>query len=307
MREKADVKGSICVIAAIPLDFNRKIRYHICVKYKMPRRVRRAQKVNMNFDNVKDIAIYGTNCDVDISLGADGVCEFLTAKEKYFNVQVDNGGQLTVTQKKNDILARIIMRKIEFKLILPADFKGRLRFRNKNGGLYIKNGAFADVELSTENGKFDIENITCDEFSLKMRNGGVTVKNVTAAREVFIKCHNGNIRAETVTAPELELSSKNAGLTAVDIKTGKFECSTHNGPIDASAVTADELRLETSNGKISAMAIGKRADYRISLETANGSITLDGTPSKNFTDAAPAKKRITARTSNSDIDLRFMG
>ena len=259
----------------------------------------------MDLENVKNIAVYGANCVVDISRGDDETCRFVSAKEKNFRVEADDG-QLTVTQKSGNLLSRIIMRRIEFKLILPRDFNGRLRFRNKNGGLYLKGGTFADVDLSTKNGKFDIEDVACAEFALKMRNGSITVKNMKVARDVSIKCSNGNIKAETVAARELTISCNNAGLSAVDIKADKFDCSTHNGTIDASALDSADIRIETSNGRITAMAVGKRDDYKLTLETTNGTIAVDGTPSKNIADVAVVKNRLNARTSNGDIDIRFV-
>lgn len=259
----------------------------------------------MDLDDVKNISVYGANCVVDISRGNDDTCRFVSAKEKNFRVEAVDG-QLTVTQKSGNLLSRIIMRRIEFKLILPRSFNGRLRLRNKNGGLYLKGGNFADVDVSTKNGKFDVEDVACAEFALKMRNGSIFIKNMKAARDVTLKCSNGNIKAESVAAQELTISCHNAGLSAVDIKTDKFDCSTHNGTIDASALDTSDIRLETSNGKITAMALGKRDDYRLTLETANGIIAVDGTPSKNISDVAAAKKRLNARTSNGDIDIRFV-
>ncbi|MDE6401036.1 MAG: DUF4097 family beta strand repeat-containing protein, partial [Clostridiales bacterium] len=231
----------------------------------------------MDLYNIKSIAVYGANCVVDISRGNDEKCSFVSAKEKNFRVEADDG-QLTVTQRSGSLLSRIIMRRIEFKLILPRTFNGRIRLRNKNGGLYLKGGSFADVDLSTKTGKFDIEDVACSEFSLKMRNGSVIVKNIKADGDITIKCSNGNIKAETVSATELTISCNNVGLTATDIKVDKFDCSTHNGTIDANALDSSDIRLETSNGKITAMAVGKRDDHRLTLETANGAITVDVTP-----------------------------
>ena len=111
--------------------------------------------ITMEFDGVKDIAIYGTDCVVDISRGNDYAAHFISAREKYFDLAVDDG-TLTVRQKSRNIFYRIILHKFEFKLILPKNFKGKLRFRNKNGGLYIDGVNFTDVDLSTGNGKFDI-------------------------------------------------------------------------------------------------------------------------------------------------------
>ncbi len=260
----------------------------------------------MEFQNINGIAVYGTDCVVDISRGDDDVCRFVSAKEKYFNVQADNNGLLTVTQKKGNIFYRIIMRRFEFKLILPKYFRGRLRFRNKNGGLYIKDCAFADVELSTKNGKCDAENISCNEFTLKMRNGSVALKSITATDAINVKCSNGNIKAENVKAAAVTVACHNAGVSAIDIRANKLDCSTHNGTIDASAVDVSSLRLETSNGKINALCAGARDDYRLTLETTHGAITVDGTPSKNITDvAASEKRRAIASTSNGEIDIRF--
>lgn len=260
----------------------------------------------MEFQNVKGIAVYGTDCVVDISRGDDDVCKFVSAKEKYFNVTVDNNGLLTVTQKKGNIFYRIIMKRFEFKLILPRYFVGRLRFKNQNGGLYISGGGFSDIELSTKNGKIDAENISCAEFTLKMRNGTVTLKNVTAAADVTVKCDNGNIKTENIKAAALTVACRNAGISASDIKANKLDCSTHNGTVDASAADVTDLRLETSNGKITALCSGNRDDYRLSLETAHGAISVDGTPCKNITDVAVgAKRRAVISTSNGDIDIKF--
>ncbi|MBD5132690.1 MAG: DUF4097 domain-containing protein [Clostridiales bacterium] len=260
----------------------------------------------MEFSSVKDIAIYGTECLVDISRGSGDKCELITAKEKYFDVQCDNNGQLTVTQKKGNFFYRIINRRFEFKLVLPRSFKGRLRFRNKNGGLYLTGGEFEGVELSTFNGKFDIRDISCAEFGLKMKNGTIDIHRLTAAQTVSLRCKNGNVKAETVSASALTISSDNAGLSAVDVRTERLDCSTHNGTIDVNGIAAPEVKLDTSNGKIYAAIVGNRDEYRVSLETSHGAITVDGTPSKNFTDPSGPKRRVTARTSNGDIDLRFL-
>ena len=260
----------------------------------------------MEFSNVKGIAIYGTDCIVDISRGDDDVCRFVSAKEKYFNVQQDNNGLLTVTQKKGNIFYRIIMRRFEFKLILPRHFVGRLRFRNKNGGLYVDGGGFSDVELYTKNGKFEVADISCADFSLKLRNGSAHLKNVTSAADISVKCDNGDIKAENIKASAVTVSCHNAGLSVADIKARKLDCSTNNGTVDANAVDSDAVRLETSNGKITAVCTGARDDYRLSLETTHGAITLDGTPSKTVTDiASSATRRADLRTSNGDIDIRF--
>lgn len=260
----------------------------------------------MDIQSVKDVSINCTNCVVDVSRGNGETCEFISAKERSFTVQNDKG-VLTITQRKSNFLSRIIMKRFEFKLILSKDFKGKLKFKNKNGGLYIKNCDFADVDISAHNSKFDIESVTCGAIGLKTKNGSVEIKRMTASGAVAVKCSNGNIKAETITAPSLDISCKNAGVSAVDIRAEKVNCSTRNGAVDASAIASNELRLDASNGKITAMILGSRDDYRLSLETANGGVMVDGTPSKNVADASSVvKKRITAHTSNGDIDIKFI-
>lgn len=260
----------------------------------------------MDFNNVKDIAVYGTDCIADISCDGGETVRFISAKEKYFDVQCDGNGMLTVAQKKGNLLYKIIMRRMEFKLVLPESFKGRLRFRNKNGGLYIKNGNFTDIELYTKNGKFDIGDLSCNEFNVKMSNGNITVKNMNVSRETTVKCSNGNIRAERIVSPICSISCTNAGVSATDIRSDKFECSTSNGTIDVGAVATDDMRLDTNNGKINAMVLGARSDYRLWAETEHGTVTVDGEPCKNISDVVTGKKRLSARTCNGDIDIRFV-
>lgn len=259
----------------------------------------------MEFKGIKDIAIYGTDCVVDISRGDGDCAEFISAREKYFDVAFDDG-TLTVRQKSRNIFYRIILHKIEFKLILPRNFRGKLRFRNKNGGLYVSGCDFTEMELSTSNGKFEISSTACNHCRLKMQNGTVMFKNVSIADTVSIKCANGDIKAESVRASEFTLSSTNASLTAIDVTAKKFECTTSNGAIDASGITADDLKLETSNGKICAAPLGERDDYRLSAETAHGALIVDGVAYKKLSDVAHLQKRLSAKTSNGDIDIRFL-
>jgi len=258
----------------------------------------------MEFNGVKEISIYGTDCVVDISRG-DGNCEFISAKEKYFEVSLDDG-TLTVRQKSRNLLYRIIYHRIEFKLVLPRGFKGKLRFRNKNGGLYVKDGEFTDIELAADNGKFDISDCACGNFRLKMSNGTFNAKNVKVADSATVKCANGNIKVESVTAPNLSISCTNASLSAIDVTAKKIDCSTSNGTIDASGISADDLRLETSNGKISAAPLGTRDEYALSADTSNGSITVDGVAYKKLSDINRALKKLNVKTANGDIDIRFV-
>ena len=120
----------------------------------------------MDLDDVKNISVYGANCVVDISRGNDDTCRFVSAKEKNFRVEAVDG-QLTVTQKSGNLLSRIIMRRIEFKLILPRSFNGRLRLRNKNGGLYLKGGNFADVDVSTKTASSTSRTLPAPSLRLK--------------------------------------------------------------------------------------------------------------------------------------------
>ena len=258
----------------------------------------------MEFNGVKDISIYGTDCIVDITRGDDGALRFISAKEKYFELNVDDNGMFTVRQKDRNLFYKILLHKIEFKLVLPKWFKGRLRFRNKNGGLYVNGADFADVELSTGNGKFDLKDIKCDSFQLKMLNGSVVAKNLAVVGNTNIKCTNGNIKIESAATPALTISCNNAAMSIVDVEAKKFECITSNGAIDASGIVSDELKLETSNGKITATPLGKRDDYKLSLDTRTGVITVDGIPYKRLADVAGVKK-LNAKTANGDIDVRF--
>ncbi len=262
-------------------------------------------EVRMDFIGVKDIAVYGTDCVCDISLGDDDVCRFISTKEKYFELE-ENDGTLTVKQKSRNLFYRIILHRIEFKLVLPRNYSGKLRFRNKNGGLYIGGGNYSEVDISTGNGKFKISDAACENFRLKMKNGSVDAKNLKSNGSTVIKCRNGSVKIESISSSELSISSKNAALTAIDVVSKKLECETSNGPIDASGISADDLRLETSNGKIFAVPIGRRDDYRMFIDTAHGVVTVDGTAFKRIADnSSHAPKRISARTENGDVDIRF--
>ena len=259
----------------------------------------------MELKNINDIVIKASNCVVDISRGDDEMCRFVSTKDKYFTLS-DSGGTLTVKQKPSYIFYRIVVKRVEIKLILPKSFNGKLKLRNKNGELYIKNATFKELDLSTSNGKFELSGVSCGEFSLKMKNGAVGIKNLCASGGVSLKCSNGRIKAECVVAPSLTLSSSNAALSAIDVKADKLDCRTSNGVIDASGIDCGEVRLETSNGKIAALILGDRDDHRLFAETKHGTISVNGAACKNVADRDGAKKRVAVSTSNGDIDIKFM-
>lgn len=260
----------------------------------------------MDFSRVTDIVINSGACVVDVSCGTDDVCRVITAKEKYFDCKLDDG-LLTITQKSRNILYRIIMHRIELKIVLPKVFRGKLKLRNKNGGLYAKDGCFTEFDVSTKNGKFDIADVHCEQFLLKQKNGSTSIKNLRSDGNITVKCKNGPVRAETVNAANVfSISSVNAALTAIDVVSKTFACSTKNGTIDASAIAADELQLKTSNGKINASPLGKRDDYRLAADTAHGAITVDGVAQKRMSDVAQTPKRMSVKTVNGDIDIRFV-
>ncbi len=259
----------------------------------------------MEFTGVTDIAIHGVACVVDLSVGSSDTLRLITAKEKYFETKLDDG-LLSVTQVKPNILYRIIMHRIELKVVLPKGFRGKLKFKNENGGLYANGGSFTEFDLFTKNGRFEISDVKCDQFSLKMKNGNIALKKLDAAGNAVVKCKNGTVKVESASAKEFYVSCANAALTTIDVSANKFECSTKNGAIDASAITADELRLETSNGKINAAPLGRRDDYKLEAMTAHGVITVDGVAQKRISDAIQLNKRLSAKTLNGDIDIRFM-
>lgn len=259
----------------------------------------------MEFYGVKDISVYGTDCVVDVTQGTDECARIVTAKEKYFDVKLDDG-TLVITQRSRNLFYRIIMHRIELKITLPASFRGKFRFRNNNGGLYAAGGRYSEMELATNNGKFVVSDCKCDGFSLKMKNGTVAVKNLNAVRAINVKCKNGNVKVESANAAELSISCSNAAMTAIDITSKKFECSTANGTIDASGVNAADIKLETSNGKICAAPIGSRDECKLSAETAHGVIIVDGVAHKRIADAPHRQKRMSVKTLNGDIDIRFV-
>ena len=107
----------------------------------------------MEFKNVNDIVIKANNCVVDISRGDDELCRFVSTKDKYFTLYY-SGGRLSVKQKPTYIFYRTVVKRVEIKLILPKSFNGKLKLRNKNGELYVKDVEFNDLNLRTNNGKF---------------------------------------------------------------------------------------------------------------------------------------------------------
>lgn len=260
----------------------------------------------MDFKGVKNLYIKCVDCIADVTRGNDDELHFVSTKEKYFDIKLSKSGKLSIRQKDYNIFSRRLIRKTEFKLALPKDFDGDIKFRNKNGGMFlVGDGKFNRVKLSTKNGSFNIKSIKCDKLKIKLRNGSITLKDAVTNRKQKIKCGNGNAKIETAVAQQIKVRCKCSDISLVDAKTSKLKLRTKNGNIDTSGITADEQKIITKNGKISVAPLGSRDEHRLSLDTRRGTINLDGTLTKPVYDFR-GEKRLTVKTSNGDVDIRFL-
>lgn len=175
--------------------------------------------------------------------------------------------------------------------------------------LYLPADAVLALDMSTSNGEIEISELaalaTLDAYT---SNGAVTLSDVAVAGAIGIVSTNGAFTVNDVLAGEnVSLRTSNGRIT-VDalVASGTVVLKTSNGPVEVDGLVADNLEVDTSNGRIDVAVIGSYDDYRILLETSNGSMYVDGVEKNDGSYNVGRTPTIDLDTSNGNVYLDFI-
>ncbi len=155
--------------------------------------------------------------------------------------------------------------------------------------LYLPVGSTFAIDAMTSNGDISIEDLTnLDYLDLHTSNGAFEFTNIAVDNDLVATTSNGGIDVLNV------------------ICGGLFDVATSNGAIDVTNLTADEIEADTSNGSITFSVVGAYADFRIILDTSNGSMYIDGNKVADGRYNTDRSREINLDTSNGTIRLNFI-
>jgi len=175
--------------------------------------------------------------------------------------------------------------------------------------LYLPAEAILALDLSTSNGHIecsDLPNLTA--IVGYTSNGAIALSNLSVSGGISIVSSNGAFNVENVTAGgTVTLRSSNGRIDVNDLTAGgDVILKTSNGPVDVDGLSADNLEVDTSNGAIDVAIVGAYEEFKILMETSNGSMYIDGEERNDGRYNTSLADTIDLDTSNGSIRLNFI-
>jgi len=175
--------------------------------------------------------------------------------------------------------------------------------------VFLPTTSTLDFSARTSNGAINIGDIgSIGALSLHSFNGAIKLESVLECQKLTGETSNGRLELEGVVAlDEITLRTSNGRIVYSDVSAPSIYSRTSNGKITVTNLVTDDLELISSNGDIEATLPGTLAQYRVNMETTNGSYYLNG--SKVTTNAynTGLTNKIRLATSNGDVRLVFLG
>ena len=98
----------------------------------------------------------------------------------------------------------------------------------------------------------------------------------SSADDLQIRSNNGRIELENVRGEMLDASAGNGLITVKECRfQQKISLLTQNGAVTGRNLISDDIVMKTSNGLVTGTIIGNPNDYNISSTTRNGFNNLD--------------------------------
>lgn len=302
-----------------------------------------------NNNNFTQINLELRNSRITLTTSADENFHLASKREHEYSFSED-GQTLSLRQYKwrwyhyvVPILSWRLPTKTELKV--PASFKGKIAFSNKNGWVRLskfeceninisnRNGKLladgiksGNIEFSVNNGRVELKKIKADSLKGFTRNGrtnlddvdveiiewksnnGKVLVNKVDSEVADISTNNGKIICNFSNAERMKLETKNGKILGNDIDAATIEADTKNGKIIFEKLDAYSIKLQTANGKIRASLGGEERDYAFDIKLLNGKSMIAGKKNSGsyVLKDKDKKKQLTAGTKNGNASFVFL-
>ena len=226
-------------------------------------------------NNIKKIEIVTKNVKITIKESKSN-----TIKIEYFE---NRDAKFEVYTKNNTLYfkEKTIFRFINFDLASL--------FENTNITVYIPNESYEELSINNTNGGITFENIKKLEFE-----------------NIDLSTSNGRIELNEVIADDISIKTSNGRIDISEVTSKKIYAKSSNGSLNLYDTISKDIELKTSNGSINAKIIGNKNDYNFELKTSNGKIKLNNNEYSNkLNENNKSNQDIYAKTSNGSIKINF--
>lgn len=143
------------------------------------------------------------------------------------------------------------------------------------------------------------------DLSIRSSNGGIQVDGLTSLGHVEFRSSNGSLLLKNIESVDsLQFITSNGGIEVQNTTIlGNASLTTSNGKISIIDVTIYDMTASTSNGTIVATILQSLIDYRVDLQTSNGSINKDGLKLSSQILNPSGTRLLKLKTSNGNITL----
>lgn len=151
-------------------------------------------------------------------------------------------------------------------------------YRSVSVEMQVPEKKVGSIRLTTSNSTIVLEKVKSEKIRLDTSNGSIHISEIDA-EIIEAKGSNGKIYADAIQAETVNLITSNASIQGVQIDSERLEMKTSNASIeysiheDLEKYSDYRVRLESSNGSIRFLVPkGDRIGYKLEARTSNGNI-----------------------------------
>lgn len=146
------------------------------------------------------------------------------------------------------------------------------------------------------------------EIDITTSNGTIDLNDLLQLKELKLKSSNGTIRVNDVHVTDyFKLDTSNGKILVDDVSSDALMIvHTSNGGINIDNIIAENIDASTSNGAIEVRIVGQYDNYRIEMDTSNGTNYIDGEERNDSVYNPTKSNKIKLDTSNGSIRLYFI-
>lgn len=181
-----------------------------------------------------------------------------------------------------------------------------------------------NYDIKTSNAFINIENLKVNQSKFVTSNDNITLENIQTDGYLELKTSNASIELDDVIADDINVKTSNDKIIINYVEANSIKGSTSNDNLELTSITADEINLKSSNGSININNIDARIiylktsndriegdiigtfdEFQKDIRTSNDRIEIDNYEYSRIVDKTTKDRKLTLKTSNGKIDIRF--
>ncbi len=209
-----------------------------------------------------------------------------------------------------------------FENILEIFDFGKNKFTTE---VYLPKSNEIDINIKTENGGVQINDISANNVKVKNTNGQIKVSKVQSKENIKIVNKNGKLDISEIDCTDLLVENGNGKLEICDVRVNEMFVKNVNGKVEIKDVMSIALdvktvngalefdyidfiksaNLETTNGQIDLSLSGSERDYNYIIKAKNGAIKIDDVFVGNYLNGGSGDELLNIKSKNGAVYINF--